>query len=142
MLPITSDSCGRAGRPAPKAAVDKQKGDHVPNPVVHFEIIGKDGEKLRDFYSKAFGWSMQVAPGMDYGLVDTGGQGINGGVGQGEQTSVTFYIEVDDPQAYLNKIESMGGKTVVPVTVIPNMVTFAQFTDPEGNVVGLVKAES
>ena len=114
----------------------------MPNPVVHFEIIGKDGEKLRDFYSKAFGWSMQVAPGMDYGLVDTGGQGINGGVGQGEQTSVTFYIEVDDPQAYLNKIESMGGKTVVPVTVIPNMVTFAQFTDPEGNVVGLVKAES
>jgi predicted enzyme related to lactoylglutathione lyase len=28
---------------------------------------------------------------------------------------------------------------VVPVTEIPNMVTFAQFADPQGNVVGLVK---
>jgi predicted enzyme related to lactoylglutathione lyase len=29
----------------------------------------------------------------------------------------------------------------VPVTVIPDMVTFAQFADPEGNVVGIVKNE-
>jgi predicted enzyme related to lactoylglutathione lyase len=28
----------------------------------------------------------------------------------------------------------------VPVTEIPNMVTFAQFADPQGNVVGLVKS--
>lgn len=35
----------------------------------------------------------------------------------------------------------MGGKTVVPVTEIPDMVTFAQFADPEGNVVGLVKSQ-
>lgn len=49
------------------------------------------------------------------------------------------YVQVDDPQAYLDKVESLGGKTVVPVTEIPNMVTFALFTDPEGHMVGLVK---
>jgi uncharacterized protein len=52
---------------------------------------------------------------------------------------VIFYIEVDDLQAYLDRIERAGGRTIVPVTVIPDMVTFAQFADPEGNVVGLTK---
>jgi predicted enzyme related to lactoylglutathione lyase len=41
--------------------------------------------------------------------------------------------------SFLKKIESLGGKTVVPTTEIPNMVTFALFKDPEGNMVGLVK---
>jgi len=104
------------------------------------EVIGKDGTKLQQFYGKAFDWQMQVAPEMNYGMIGNGGEGIDGGIGQGEKPGVTFYIEVDDPQAYLDKIESMGGRTVVPVTVIPDMVTFAQFADPEGNVVGLVKA--
>jgi hypothetical protein len=112
------------------------------NPVVHFEVIGKDGKKLRDFYSGIFGWKIEANNPMNYGIVsneDTGG-GIGGGVGQGDSTSVTFYVAVDDPQACLDKIESMGGRTVQPVTEIPGMVILAQFADPEGNVVGLVKA--
>lgn len=114
----------------------------MPNPIVHFEIIGKDGPALRDFYSRMFDWEIQVPPEMDYGLVENKGEGINGGVGGGEDSSVIFYIQVDDPQAYLNKIENAGGKTVVPVTTIPGMVTFAQFADPQGNVVGLVSSET
>src|SRR5574341_770127 len=39
------------------------------------------------------------------------------------------------------EIIGKGGKTIVPVTEIPGMVTFAQFADPEGNVVGIVKNE-
>lgn len=112
----------------------------MPNPVTWFEVTGKDGDKLRDFYSKAFAWKIDVMPEMAYGIVGNGGEGIDGGIGQGDQTNVIFYIEVDDPQAYLDKIEKQGGKTVVPVTEIPNVVTFAQFADPDGNVVGLVKA--
>jgi len=120
----------------------------MPNPVVHFEINSRNGKKLNDFYSQLFGWKMQVMEGMNYGLVDTdsGGHGINGGIGDinepGQPNQVTFYIEVADPQATLQKIESMGGRTVVPVTEIPGVVTFAQFADPEGNLLGLVKEES
>jgi uncharacterized protein len=51
-----------------------------------------------------------------------------------------FYIEVDDPQAYLDRIEKASGNTVVPLTEIPDMVTFAQFADPQGYVVGLLKS--
>ncbi len=54
---------------------------------------------------------------------------------------VTFYVQVDDLDAYLKKAESLGGRTVVPPTEIPNMVTFAMFSDPDGNAVGLVKTQ-
>jgi predicted enzyme related to lactoylglutathione lyase len=111
-------------------------------PVVHFEVSGKDAKKLQEFYAGIFEWHVDANNPMGYGIVDTHGGGINGGIAAAEGASqVTFYIEVDDPQAYLERIESAGGKTIVPVTEIPNMVTFAQFADPEGNIIGLVKEE-
>ncbi|HLB62832.1 MAG TPA: VOC family protein [Actinomycetota bacterium] len=111
-------------------------------PVVHFEILGSDAAKLQAFYRELFDWTIHQAP-MDYGLVHTeAGTGIDGGIGKSEKgPAVNIYIEVDDLQAHLDEIEQMGGKTVVPVTEIPGQVTFAQFADPEGNVVGLVKSE-
>lgn len=116
----------------------------MPNPVVHFEITGKDGKKLQKFYSNVFGWKVNADNPLNYGTVDpadTGG-GIGGGISGGDEqrTQVTFYIGVADPQSYLDKIESMGGKTVVPLTEIPGTVKFAQFADPEGNVVGIIDA--
>jgi predicted enzyme related to lactoylglutathione lyase len=39
-------------------------------PVVHFEIEGKDGESLKNFYSELFGWDTTAAPNNStYGLV-------------------------------------------------------------------------
>ncbi len=119
------------------------KAGSTGNPVVHFEVIGKDGAGLQKFYGDLVDWSIDANNPMNYGVVDTGaGNGIGGGVAQGEQAQVAFYVEVDDPQAYLDRIEAAGGETVVPVTVVPGMVTFAQFTDPELNLVGLVKSEA
>lgn len=115
----------------------------MPNPVVHWEINGKDAKKLQSFYAQLFDWHVDTSMPMDYGLVDTHtDHGINGGIGQaGDQTPapVTFFVEVNDLQAYLSKVERLGGKMVVPPTEIPNVVTFAMFSDPEGNVIGLVK---
>ncbi len=118
-------------------------------PVVHFEIIGKDGKKLQDFYSKLFDWQIDANNPMNYGLVQAAGNGtevgkgsIGGGVSAGEPGMpgyVTVYAQVSDLAATLKKAESLGGKTVMPPTEIPNMVTFALFTDPEGHMVGLVK---
>ena len=115
----------------------------MANPVVHFEVIGKHGKKLQDFYSGVFGWKINADNPMQYGIVDAGDTGgIGGGIsaGDGGTRQVTFYIAVDNPQAYLDKVESQGGKTIMPVTEIPGMVILAQFADPEGNIVGLVDA--
>ena len=111
------------------------------NPVVHFEIMGGDGERLKGFYSDLFGWKIDLSNPMNYGMVDTGGDGINGGVGDGENFSGTrVYIAVPDLQEALDKIESAGGKTVMAPQELPGgQVTLAMFEDPEGNLVGLVK---
>ena len=112
-------------------------------PVVHFEIIGKDSSKLGSFYSDLFEWKIDSNNSMNYGMVDTGGQGINGGIAQAmgpDQTGVKIYMQVEDPQSTLDKAEKLGGKTIMPVTEVPDAnITMAMFTDPEGNVMGLIK---
>ena len=115
----------------------------MANQVGWFEVVGQDGEKLRSFYGDVFGWKFNMpAPEMNYGMTDASETGIGGGIGQaqGGMGHATLYVGVPDPQAALDKIESSGGKTVVPVTEM-EMVTFAMFTDPEGHLVGLYKSD-
>lgn len=113
----------------------------MANAVVHFEFTTADAEALGKFYSDVFGWHAQSVPG-DYVLVDThSGKGINGGIGKGDTSSATIYIEVDDLKPALAEIEKLGGKTVTPETVVPGMVTYATFNDPSGNLLGLVKSD-
>lgn len=114
----------------------------MANPVIWFEILGKDGAALRRFYGDVFGWEYEMAQGMDYGMTKkVGDRGIQGGIGSmGEGPCwATFYVAVPDVEASLKLVERKGGKIVVPRTEIPDMVTFAVFADPEGNTVGLVQ---
>ena len=111
--------------------------------VVHWEISSKNAKPLQDFYANLFGWLINTDNPIQYGMVDTGVKlGINGGIFQGnekEPPGVVIYMQVEDIQAYLDKAVSLGGKVILPVTEIPNMVTIARFADIEGNVMGLVK---
>jgi predicted enzyme related to lactoylglutathione lyase len=112
--------------------------------VAWFEVTGKDGTALQGFYGKLFDWQVQDAGnGSGYGLVAATDKGIGGGIGRaqdGGQGQVTFYVEVDDPAAYLQKVEELGGQTIVPPTELAQFgLTFAFFADPEGHVVGLSK---
>ena len=112
--------------------------------VAWFEVTGKDGRQLQNFYSRLFEWQVQDAgDGSGYGLVPAAPKGIGGGIGaaqDGGPGAVTFYVEVDNPAEYLARAETLGGKTIVPPTEVPNFgLTFAFFADPEGHVVGLSK---
>jgi uncharacterized protein len=109
--------------------------------VVHFEIGGPDDEQLAKFYADLFGWGVTPIPGAGYTLLDTrSGAGINGGIMRSAdgESSVMFYIETDDLQAALDKINLLGGKTQAPITEMPGMVTYARFADPDGLQIGLV----
>ncbi len=112
-------------------------------PVVHFEVNARDAKRAQEFYAELFGWKINTNNPIGYGVVDTGlKMGINGGIGQIEGDKppfVTFYAQVEDPQAYLDKAVSLGATVITPVTEIPNMITYALFSDPEGNRVGVVK---
>jgi predicted enzyme related to lactoylglutathione lyase len=114
----------------------------MPSPVTHFEVLGADAAALQSFYGEAFGWQMQDVMGGSYYMANPGDdKGINGGVGsaQGGPGHVTFYVEVDDPSATLEKIAELGGRTIQEPMDVPNGPTIALFADPEGHIVGLVK---
>lgn len=120
-------------------------------PVVHFEIVGQDGAKLRDYYSQLFGWEFQVDEHMDYGLVqregnvNADGVGIGGGVTKGPDGysgHVTFYVEVPDVEAALVQAESLGGSRMMGPDEVMEGLVIGLFTDPEGHTIGLVKSAS
>jgi uncharacterized protein len=113
-------------------------------PVVRwFEVTGKDRPALQQFYSGLFEWEITDA-GAGYGLVAAGEKGIAGGIGassDGGDGGVTFCVEVNEPAAFLQKAQKLGGKTIVPPTEFPSFgLTSAFFADPEGDVVGLSKS--
>ena len=117
----------------------------MPNPVVHFEIIGKDGKKSQDFYAKLFGWHIDANNPMNYGIVDTHTKGgIGGGIGPSMdgKPAIRFYVDVPDLQKTLDQAKKLGGKTIMPPTEIPGGPTMAMFTDPDGNIIGLTKEGS
>ena len=120
-------------------------------PVVHFEIVGKDAAKLHSYYSELFGWEINADNPMGYGLVpregnvNADGVGIGGGVGggpDGYSGHVTFYVEVPDVEAALAKAESLGGTRMMGPEQVMEQVEIGLFTDPEGHVIGVVKSET
>jgi predicted enzyme related to lactoylglutathione lyase len=113
----------------------------MPNPVVHFEITAKDPKIVQDFYRDLFDWKVDANNEWNYGMVSTEAGGIPGGIGGSMDgaTRVAIYVQVPDLQAFLDKAVRLGGKTVMPPTEIPGAVTMAMFSDPEGNITGMIK---
>jgi predicted enzyme related to lactoylglutathione lyase len=120
-------------------------------PVVHFEVIGKDAKKLQSYYSELFGWEVDAENPLNYGSVpregntNTEGAGIGGGIAAGPTPDypghVTFYVEVPDVEAALATAESLGGTRVFGPAPVPGTeIELGQFTNPEGHLIGLTKA--
>jgi predicted enzyme related to lactoylglutathione lyase len=110
-------------------------------PVVHWELWSKDPQKVSDFYSTVFGWKINHIPEMNYRTVETGSEGgINGGIMTPQEGpwpgNMSFYIDVDDLEAYNAKIIAAGGKVIVERMEIPGVGAFALFEDPDGRVLG------
>ena len=116
-------------------------------PVMHFEVIGKDGEALRSFYSGLFDWNIDANNEMKYGMVQREdnlspeGVGIGGGIAQGPDGydgHVMFYVGVPDVEAALAKAERLGGTRVMGPEKIMDRIELGHFTDPEGHLIGVV----
>ena len=122
-------------------------------PVVHFEILGKDADKTQSYYSELFGWDVEPLPfdnPTQYGTVaregntNAEGAGIGGGIGgapNGYDGHVTFYVAVPDVEEALTKAESLGGKRTMGPDQVPGGPVIGLFTEPDGNTVGVVKGE-
>ena len=119
----------------------------MPNPVVHFEIGCVDTAAQTSFYGNLFGWETIPTGGeWEYNLVPQSEGGIGGGLSQSgdnpPKPMVTFYVQVDDLQACLDKAVTLGAAQILPPTPMEfqgRKFAIAAFTDPEGNYIGLYK---
>ena len=111
----------------------------MARPVIHWEIGARDGAKLREFYTALFGWT--ITGDSEYALVTAEEGGIGGGILQTHDDMppyVAIYVGVDELQGTLDRAAELGGHTVVPPMPIPNVGTFAMFSDPDGNLIGIM----
>ena len=111
----------------------------MANPVVHFEIIGKNRELLESFYENVFSW--RYRPVSDHYSMILPGEGISGGIGSmpNSPCNVTFYVSVEDIEATLKIAESKGGHRAFGPDVVPGGPTVAGLVDPEGHLIGIMQ---
>lgn len=126
----------------------------MAQPVVHFEIIGKDPERLRQYFGALFGWVFdtpspvagEISEQGRYGFLDlvssADGTGIRGGIGGGPsyESHSVVYVGVADVEAALQRAESLGGTRVMGPAVSPSGIVVGHFRDPEGTLVGVAGA--
>ncbi len=131
--PATTTKKKATRRAAPKKA---------PHPaVVHWEVQARDLPKQQAFFSTLFGWTIDTNNPMQYGMISGAGKDtIGGGIGPAMDSSsrVTFYIQVPDIDATLERATALGAQTVMPRSEY-GPVIMALFRDLEGNVIGLVE---
>lgn len=115
----------------------------MANPICHLEFMSTNLGETTAFYEQIFGWST-TPMGDEYSIWHPGGDAMGGGftlkkpedVADAQRTIA--YIEVEDIEATLTRIEEHGGKTAYPKTRISEEHGFfAMFIDPQGNMLGL-----
>jgi len=124
----------------------------VDHTIVPFEIPADNVDKLRKFYSELFGWKIEKTPGPAeyWGIqtvpVDEKGApirlGVNGGMmkRQNPEHKPVNYILVESVDEYAKKIESLGGRVIVPKMEVPGICWWALALDPEGNQFAIMQS--
>ena len=115
------------------------------SPVLHFEIAGRDVEKLIDFYSTVYEWKIFPLNDELYIADPASNRGIEGHLFETTEEMdftnlVIIYVQVDDIWGCLKKVETLGGKMLTRPQEIPgNASHYALFRDPSGNGIGLLQ---
>jgi len=126
------------------------------DPVVHFEMPAEDRKRMAKFYTKAFGWQMQML-GEDMGNyvlattaaeLDKKGRPkkngiINGGFYIKDKDKPAQYpsvvIAVDSIKRSMNKVTKAGGEVIGEPMEIPGFGMYVSFFDTEGNRVAIME---
>jgi uncharacterized protein len=130
------------------------------NPVVHFEVPGEDLERMKKFYSSAFGWEMNQL-GQDFGnyvvvmTSESDDKGplekgrINGGFYEKKSgmpiVSPSIVVSVDNINEAMEKVKQAGGKILGGsgnpdgYDDIPGVGLYCAFEDSEGNRLSMLQ---
>lgn len=116
--------------------------------VIHFEIAADDPARIEKFYNRVFEWEFTKWDGpVEYWLVKTGDgkqAGINGGLMKkmpGQTYGTINYVAVSSIDESLTKIQSNGGKIIMPKEQIPQVGYIAICADIEKNIFGVIQPD-
>lgn len=122
------------------------------NRPIHFELHSTDPERDSKFYQSIFGWKFHKWEGhMEYWLVSTSPdgkmgcestehKGIDGGLMRSRDGAprTVNTVEVANVDEMAAKVAKAGGTIVVPRMAIPGVGWLVYFTDPTGNIMGIM----
>lgn len=117
----------------------------VTNSLCWNELWTNDPERAKDFYTKLFGWNTKSDSGETPYTEWINGEEHIGGMMQIQPQmgpmppNWGIYIAVDDCDVTVAQATSLGGRTYVPPTDIPNVGRFAVLADPQGAMFNVIK---
>ena len=102
------------------------------------DLSSSDTAGSRGFYSKLFGWQIDVNPDPKYGgygratVKGRDAAGITPTQAKEQPTAWNFYIHTDDVDATTRAVEAAGGKIAMQPLDVPDQGRMAVFQDPTG----------
>ena len=115
-------------------------GDDSARPVVRFEIVARDPQRLAAFYRALCHWDIGDGPIMPIPAGLGGPEpGPAGHIRAGDRSGVSLYVQVRDLRASLARAVELGGRVVAEPFDIPGGPTLAAVDDPEGIPLVLVQ---
>ncbi len=108
------------------------------NRLAWVDLSSADPAASRDFYSKLFGWNLEVNPDPLYGgyaLAKLAGEDV-GGIGPTQSpeqpTAWALYVGTDDVAALDAKVQGAGGTVIAPAFDVGDLGKMAVYQDPSG----------
>jgi uncharacterized protein len=109
------------------------------------ELVTTDVPAAKKFYREALGWDLNdiKAGDMGYTMARMGDREVAGIMtmpkdAQNMPPSWGSYVTVDDVDARVARVESLGGKICVAPRDIPQVGRFAMIADPQGAMLAMI----
>ncbi len=109
------------------------------------ELVTTDVPAAKAFYREALGWDLSdiKAGDMGYTMAKMGDREVAGIMtmphdAQGMPPTWGSYVTVDDVDARVARVTSLGGKLCVAPRDIPNVGRFAIIADPQGAMLAMI----
>ena len=112
--------------------------------ICYIELPSTDVAKSSEFYRSVFAWTIRTRGDGTISFDDTAGQ-VSGAFlldrSPAQNPGLIVYVMVDDAKACCEAIVAAGGKIVKPIDPQAHE-TYAHFSDPGGNVLGIYQSRS
>lgn len=106
------------------------------HPVVGWQIVSPNPDATAGFYRQLFGWTSTQDNALGYRELETGEDGIDGGVWPGppqqERPFVQLMVSVPDVEEHVSRATRLGARVLVPPSVLPDGDSMAVLMDPSG----------